>query len=152
MGMENLGDYLEKHNPFAVKDEKNRIQHYNTYENAYLFVLQDLRKYCKRGYVDLVLYVKHLCGFDDDTCIEIAQLICKYQKLNDCITKEQVVMINWENVRFEREKLSRLIKGLHVITETEFDWLSFEMAWLDFKDWLEKYEKTQKETLQGTED
>lgn len=129
---ETLGDYLEKHNPLAIKNEKNEIMFFKHYEDAYLYMLKDMRKYCKRGYVELPLLVKHYTGFDDDTCEEVAGYMKKeYVDWNDT-----PVLLDWMRVGYEKEKLIAIMKGFHNLTETEFDWLDFECAWNSFREWL----------------
>lgn len=129
---ETLGDYLAEHNPFALKDEKNRIRHFKTREEIYKFVLEDIRKYCKRGYIELALLIKHLTQFDDETCQDIANIGRKnYPEIHD-----EPLYLDWEDIEHQRGKLEAIIKTLHLLTETEFDWASFEYTWLYYKVWV----------------
>lgn len=132
---ETMGDYLEKYNPFALKDEKNRIRHFKTREDIYRFVLEDIRKYCKRGYVEVALLVKHFTQFDDDTCKDISEAARK--EFADI--RNEPLFIDWANVGREKGKLSALLKTLHLLTETEFDWASFEYVWIFYKEWVKEY-------------
>lgn len=137
---ETLGDYLEKHNPFALINGKNEMLFFKNYEEAYLYTLKDLRKYCKKGYVDLPLLVKHLTDFDDDTCMEVAEYMTQSYKE----WRDKPVLIDWSRVGYEKEKLIAILKGLHGLTETEYDWLEFECAWNRFTSWNEDFENEEK--------
>lgn len=128
---ETLGDYLSKHNPLALKNSKNQILHFKNYEAAYLYTLKEMRKYCKKGYVELPLLVKHFTGFDDETCEDISRYIKKHNSEWDKVPS----LIDWNRVGYEKEKLEAVMKGLHEITETEYDWVEFECAWLEFRKW-----------------
>lgn len=140
--LETMGDYLEKFNPLALKDEKNRIRHFKTRDENYLFVLKDMRKYCKRGYVELALLVKHLTGMDDETCEDVHNAICK---IYGC-EKDKPMFVDWSDAGREKEKLQAILTGMHTITETEFDWASFEYAWLVFRNWNDNYTEKEDET------
>lgn len=132
---ETMGDYLDKYNPFALKNNKNQILHFKSYDEIYLHTLKEIRQYCKRGYIDLALLVKHLTQFDDESCNEIAD---GFRKL---VQKEpdQPMFIDWLNIGYEKDKLIGILKGLHNITETQYDWPCGEYAWVLFRDFNEKY-------------
>lgn len=143
---ETLGDYLEKHNPLALKNGKNEILYFKNYEAAYLYALKEMRKYCKKGYVELPLLVKHFTGFDDESCEDVAS----YMKQAFQEWQTMPVLIDWQRVGYEKEKLMAIMRGMHEITETEFDWVEFECAWNEFRTWNEKFEdgkETDKEEL-----
>lgn len=131
---ETLGDYLAKYNPLALKNDKNQILHFKTYDDAYLYVLKETRTYCTRGYVEIPLLVKHLTGFDDETCMEITDIIIRYNKS----LKDEPHVIDWHRIERSKEILEAVVKGLHSLTETEFSWSSFEYAWVIYKQWIEK--------------
>lgn len=134
---ETIGDYLNKYNPFALKDEKNRILHFKDYDEIYLHVLKVIRKYCKRGYVELPHLVKFLTQFDDETVNDIVNAILR----NHRGWSRDACYINWYHVRNEEERMQALLKGLHIVTETEFSWTSFQYAWLMFIEFNDKQNK-----------
>lgn len=138
---ETLGDYLEKYNPFALKNSKNEILHFPTYSDIYLHTMKEMRMYCKRGYVELALLVKYLTGFNDETCTELAD---NMKKLNRDLSNEPL-LIDWSRVGYEKEKLVAILNGLHDLTETEFDWAQFEKSWLTFRSWNDEYTEEQSE-------
>lgn len=140
--IETLGDYLAMFNPLALKNEKNEILHFKNYDEAYLYVLKDIRRYCKKGYVELPLLIKHLNGFDDESCEELARFMRNRNKDLDVET----IFLDWRNIDRQYERLMTIIKVLHEPTETEFAWTSFEYAWMVFKQFNEKMiEKDEKE-------
>lgn len=139
---ETLGDYLEKYNPFALKDSKNRILHFKSRDEIYLYTLKEIRSYCKRGYVELALLVKHLTGFDDDTCFDLEE--CMHKENGDLC--KNPLLLDWGDVGREKEKLQAIFKGLHEATETEFDWCAFEYAWAFFREWNNNYKMNDDET------
>lgn len=140
--IETLGDYLAKYNPLALKNEKNEILHFKNYDEAYLYALKDIRKYCKKGYVELPLLIKHLSGFDDESC---EQLACYMREQNKDLDVE-TIFLDWRSIDRQYERLMTIIKVLHEPTETEFSWTSFEYAWMIFKQFNEKMiEKDEKE-------
>lgn len=138
---ETMGDYLSKYNPFGIKDEKNNVLHFKDYGEIYLHTLKETQKYCQRGYLELPLLIKHLTGFDFDTATDIAELV----KKNDKTIPEGPLFVDWTDVGYSKERFVSLMKGLHELTETTFDWVMFEYAWLRFKSWNDNYNK---ETLE----
>lgn len=135
MDMTTLGDYLERFNPFGLKNEKGRILHFKTRDDIYLYTLKEIRKYCKRGYIELTLLMKHLTGFDESTCEDLANAARKYEKT---LAKDPI-FVDWSNVGYEKDRLEAIIKALHILTETEFVWASFEYAWIMFRQFNEVY-------------
>lgn len=132
---ETMGDYLDKYNPLAIKDSKNRILHFKTYDDCYLYVLKETRRYCKRGYCDVALLVKHLTGFDEDTCEEVA-LAAKKETPE---LAEQPLLLDWTQPDKCTRKLAGVINGMHILTETDFNQYSFEYAYLMFKQFNDRY-------------
>lgn len=138
-GFETMGDWMEKYNPFALKNAKGEVLKFESREAIYLYVMKEIRKYCKRGYVELALLVKHLTGFDDDTCNDVADYIKRLDKR----MKEEPLLFDWDNVGYYRERLQAIMKGLHIITETEFYWAEFELAWEDFRVYNKNFDNGQ---------
>lgn len=137
MDFEVFGDYLAKHNPLAICDEKEKLMHFKCYEDVYLHVLKFVRGYCKRGYVELPLLIKTLTVFDEDTAVEVANMAPKIAKE----VADNPFFLNWERVGYSKERFQGIMKLLHTFTETEFDWVAFEVAWLRFSEWLTKHNK-----------
>lgn len=132
---ETIGDYLEKYNALALKTPKNTILHFKSRDEMYLYVFKEIRKYCKRGYIEIALLVKHLTQFDDETCEEIAGII---RKQNSKMVNDPL-FVDWQNVGYEKEKLIAIIKGMHYLTETEYDWSAGEYAWVLFRKFNKEY-------------
>lgn len=132
---ETMGDYLEKYNAFALKTPKNQIMHFAKRDEMYLYTLKELRKYCERGYIEIALLIKHLTQLDDASCEELALVIRKSQPE----ISVEPLFIDWSDVGYEKEKLIAILKGLHSITETEYDWCCGEYAWLKFREFNEEY-------------
>lgn len=128
---ETLGDYFEKYNAFALKTPKNKIMHFKSRDEMYLYVLKEIRQYCKRGYLEIALLVKHLTQFDDETCEQIAEIIRK----GNSKLREDPIFIDWQNIGYEKVKLITILKGLHSLTETEYEWVAGEYAWALFRTW-----------------
>lgn len=132
---ETMGDYFNKYNPFFIKDGKNRIQHFKRYDDAYLYVLKAMVELCNRGYVDFSVVVKHLTKLDDDSCIDLMNMAGK----SFPAMRMNYILIDWEHVEKYRSELEIIIKSLHMISDTDFDWASFEYAWTIFVPWLKTY-------------
>ena len=129
-----LEEYLHKHNPLALKDVKNKVLFFKDYNDAYLHVLKEIRIYCKRGYIELALLVKHLTQFDDGSCEDLQALMIK----NNATLAETPLLMNWLDVGHEKERLQTIVEAMHEPSGASFDWVAFEYAWLVFRQWNEE--------------
>lgn len=124
-----FAEHIEQHNPFGIKDEKGNVLYFKTYRENYLYVLKEMRRYCKRGYVEIAVLLHHLSGFDEATCIEIE---ISGMKLFP-ILRNVPILIDWERPDATYNQIAAIIKSFHLLTNTQFDFAMFEMAWNDFK-------------------
>lgn len=131
-----FAEHLEQHNPFGIKDAKGKILFFNTYRENYLYVLKEMRSYCKRGFVDVAVLLHHLSGFDEATCIEIETTGMKLFR----ILRNTPILIDWEKPDRYYEVTAAIMKSYHIVTDTQFDGTLYELAWNDFKKepWQEK--------------
>lgn len=121
--------FMEKHNPFALKDEGNNVLYFEHYEDAYLHVMKCLRKEAPRGFVDIILFLCDHSGMDK-SC---AEDYCKdMRKIDFDFFNNQFFIVDWLHVRREKEKVETFIKGLHLITETMYLEGEFGKAWEHF--------------------
>lgn len=133
---ETMGDWLERYNPFAMKDAKKKVLYFPTYCEAYLYAMKRIRKRSPRGYFDMVLFLMDEVIGDKDTAEELTKDMGRLYLL----LRGQCIMLDWEDKRETENDIATILKGLHTITETEFDYGMFEMAWLKFKEWEARYE------------
>lgn len=148
---ETLGDYFLKYNPFALKAKKKKVLYFSTYHDAYLYTLKRIRKRSKNGYFDMVLFVMDEIGMDIDTGVEICEIASKQYDL----FKSEFILIDWEQIRYERETLELILKALHLLTDTDYSYEDFDFIWEEFIKWEAKnktYDTPEKPTKHEEED
>lgn len=127
-----LGDYIEKYNPFMFKDKKNTILYFDNYKKVYDFTLEAIATDCPKGFFDLGLFMMEHCGMDDKTAKDYCD---RAQKLFPLFYLRKIVMLDYDNLLREKPVYESIIKALHLITETEFSHEAFDWS---FSEYLKK--------------
>lgn len=134
--IETIGEWMEKYNPFAMKSLTGKVRFFENYRGAYLYAMKRVRKRSSGGYFDMVLFFMDEVINDRETAEDMVRLMGRQYRM----LRGDYLLINWEDTAHNYSLLSSLMKGLHMITETEFNYPMFEMAWEDFKKWEASYE------------
>lgn len=122
-------DYMEEHNPFCMKDKDGKLNYFGRYEDAYLYVMKTLRKYHPRGYVDIILFLIDWVGMDKPMAEDYWADMRKEERE---LLAEQFIIIDWMEVKKQKDKLAAFMRCLHILTETRFNEVDFEKAWETF--------------------
>lgn len=133
---ETMGEWLDKYNPFAMKGPNGKIRYFENYKGAYLYTLKRIRRRSAKGYFDLVLFFLDEVMNDRETAEDMVRLMGRKYP----ILRGDYLLLDWEDTASNEPKLTAVLKGLHMITETEYDYASFEVAWNEFKQWERTYE------------
>lgn len=140
-GFQELGEFLHTKNPFALKTPKGRFLVFEQYKDIYLHVLKEIRKYCKRGYIDYPVLLRHFTNMTEDATMHYNDIAMKKYAL----LRETCIIVNWEQVNNHQELFIQILKAMHEVTQSDFDFNHFEMAWSRFLEYNENYGKEEKE-------
>lgn len=116
---------IEQHNPFAIKDTDGKIQFFKDYEEVYIYVLNVLDAYFKRGYVDIILLVNVL------TQLPVRDCEMLFRQMQSLWGKNSAKLIDyhWGLCCANNDGgVADIMRCLHLITETRFDAQAFDKA------------------------
>lgn len=112
-----LTDFIQKHNPFGVKNEDGEIQYFKTYKEAYLYVFRLLHTHFTRGYVELPLLLHELTQMKSTECTRMMHLF-KSEWGKDEVRLMEYNFLCEEN---SFEDLRIILRTLHRLSGTQFD-------------------------------
>lgn len=136
-GYQELGEFLHTKNPFALKTQKGRFLVFEQYKDIYLYVLKEIRKYCKRGYIDYAVLLYHFTNMDDNATMHYNDIAMKKYPL----LRESCIMVDWNQLWNYQELFMTILKAMHEVTQSDFDFNHFEYAWDRFLAYNEGYDE-----------
>ena len=126
MKANDFGKLIQKHNPFGFK-EGNEIKFFKNYGEVYLYALKLLKKHFPRGYVDVPLFLNIATGQPLSVCTEFTRRSSFLLTINGGIFLCESV-----DGQLPKEKYERLMRALHVLSNTQFSQDYFNWAWEEF--------------------
>ena len=126
MKANDFGKLIQKHNPFGFK-EGNEIKFFKNYGEVYLYALKLLRKHLPRGYIDVPLFLNIATGQPLAVCTEFARRSSFLLTINGGI-----FLCESADGQMPKEKYERLMRALHVLSNTQFSQDYFNWAWEEF--------------------
>lgn len=120
LGLEEL---IERYNPFAFKDEKNRIEMYETYEKAYYELFRRIYAAGPKM-VDAVVFCVDTWGM---TLADAQRFVALWRPMMR--KKDELFQFDWKDGGTERDRdLEVFARGCHLISETRFNKDMFSYA------------------------
>ena len=126
MKANDFGKLIQKHNPFGFK-EGNEIKFFKNYGEVYLYALKLLKKHFPRGYIDVPLFLNIATGQPLSVCTEFTRRSSFLLTINGGIFLCESV-----DGQLPKEKYERLMRALHVLSNTQFSQDYFNWAWEEF--------------------
>ena len=126
MKANDLGKLIQKHNPFGFK-EGNEIKFFKNYGEVYLYALKLLKKHFPRGYIDVPLFLNIATGQPLSVCTEFTRRSSFLLTINGGI-----FLCESADGQMPKEKYERLMRALHVLSNTQFSQDYFNWAWEEF--------------------
>ena len=126
MKANDFGKLIQKHNPFGFK-EGNEIKFFKNYGEVYLYALKLLKKHFPRGYIDVPLFLNIATGQPLSVCTEFTRRSSFLLTINGGIFLCESV-----DGQMPKEKYERLMRALHVLSNTQFSQDYFNWAWEEF--------------------
>ena len=126
MKANDFGKLIQKHNPFGFK-EGNEIKFFKNYGEVYLYALKLLKKHFPRGYIDVPLFLNIATGQPLSVCTEFTRRSSFLITINGGIFLCESV-----DGQMPKEKYERLMRALHVLSNTQFSQDYFNWAWEEF--------------------
>ena len=121
-----LAEMIQKYNPFFFK-EGNEILNFKNYGEVYLYALKLLKKHFPRGYIDVPLFLNIATGQPLAVCTEFTRRSSFLLTINGGIFLCESV-----DGQLPKEKYERLMRALHVLSNTQFSQDYFNWAWEEF--------------------
>lgn len=131
---EDIALFMRLHNPFMAKSEDNKILHFKTHKEAYMYVFDILHKKFQRGYVELPLLVFEVTQLKPSACKRFHYLFKSVWGSNEI----RLMEYNWLCEENSFEDLRIVIKTLLIITGAQFDEQMFLAALAEFRNKLIK--------------
>lgn len=121
-----LAEMIQKYNPFFFK-EGSEILHFDNYGEVYLYALKLLKKHFPRGYIDVPLFLHIATGQPLSVCIEFTRRSSFLITINGGI-----FLCEGDDGKPPKERYERLMRSLHVLSNTPFSQDYFNWAWEEF--------------------
>ena len=126
MKADGLAEMIQKYNPFFFK-EGNEILNFKNYGEVYLYALKLLKKHFPRGYIDVPLFLNIATGQPLAVCTEFTRRSSFLLTINGGI-----FLCESADGQMPKEKYERLMRALHVLSNTQFSQDYFNWAWEEF--------------------
>lgn len=128
LNLESFEEIMEQRNPFGFKDENGKVKLFDDYGKVYLYTVRKLKEKFPRGYIDLSLFINEMTGMPLEECESVVKRF-SVKGLEDVMFVPDI----WDTKGMAfSHTLMLIMKGLHCITETEFDTMMFSRALHEF--------------------
>lgn len=104
--------YLEQHNPYGFKDDKNTFMYFKTHAEAYEELLKRLRERFFEGYIDMVVY---LCEAYGSSLSEAESEVRSWERRGF----HNPLLVEWGNPSDAR-LLMKVAQNMMFITDSSF--------------------------------
>ena len=122
--------YLEEHNPYGFKDEKNCFMYFPTHAEAHEEFLKRLRERFFEGYIDMVVY---LCEAYGNSLSEAESVVRSWEHRG----LRHPLLVEWGNP-VDARLLMEVARNMMFITESPFKKDLFMVAFDKFNNDLKK--------------
>lgn len=129
MKAKNFEELIKKYNPFGIKDDAGECMLFEDYGKAYAHVLKILIKQYPKGYIDISLLLHGLTHQPLAACINAISKRAFIRELGENPLGGTDYLCAPEDGVFPKERIERLFKAFHTISETQFAQGYFNVAW-----------------------
>lgn len=123
----NFEDLIKRLNPFGIRTDDGEACTFEDYGKCYVYVLNCLHSWFRRGFIDLPLALHKLTHIPIQDARRIARKFPFVSLEND------IYLCAWEdrdtNPKYRAEMIMR---SLHTLSETKFSPDFFNWAWAEF--------------------